>query len=118
MEMYKDQSKTYQTRQESIPICNETVSQISILQRYVRHRIFQSIWLVALNTVKDRYCTILSITPPLRIPPNSGRTKKLNGRWQQHLCDPSFNGQILNGKGKTLPIKITFSKCRMPFYSV
>lgn len=62
MEMYKDQSKTYQTRQESIPICNETVSQISMPQRHVRHRIFQSIWLVALNTVKDRYCTILSIT--------------------------------------------------------
>lgn len=58
MEMYKDQSKTYQTRQESIPICNETVSQISMPQRHVRHRIFQSIWLVALNTVKDRYCTI------------------------------------------------------------
>ena len=77
MEMYKDQSETDQTRQESIPICNETVSQISILQRHVRHRIFQSIWLVALNTINDRYCTILSyvLLPPLQIHQIRERTK-------------------------------------------
>lgn len=69
MEMYRDQSETDQTRQESIPICNEAVSQISMLQRYVRHHIFQFILLVALNTVNDRYCTILSyvLLPPLQI---------------------------------------------------
>lgn len=77
MEMYKDQSETDQTRQESIPICNETVSQISILQRYVRHRIFQSIWLVALNTVKDRYCTILSITTSSTNTTKFGKDQKI-----------------------------------------